>query len=64
MFSIKGFQTCRSKLPDELKTPQPDWKILCFKVKPKVTRKRSNEEADGEMDIGYVDEVEVKKQVQ
>jgi len=27
MFSIQGFLTCKSKLPDELKTPQPDLKI-------------------------------------
>ena len=38
--------------------------IHSFKVKPKVTKKQTNEEADGAMDIGYVDEVEVKKQVQ
>ena len=34
--------------------------IQSFKVKPKVTKKQTNEHADGAMDIGYVDEVEVK----
>jgi integrase len=37
--------------------------IHSFKVKPKITKKQTNEEADGAMDIGYVD-VEVKKSVQ
>jgi hypothetical protein len=27
MFSIQGFLTCMSKLPDELQTPQPDLKV-------------------------------------
>ncbi len=27
MFSIHGFLTCKSKFPDELQTPQPNWKI-------------------------------------
>jgi hypothetical protein len=37
--------------------------IHSFKVKPKVTKKQTNEEADGAMDIGYVDTIELKKSV-
>ena len=37
--------------------------IHSFKVKPKVTKKQTNEEADGAMDIGYVDEVVLRKTV-
>lgn len=36
-------------------------KAHSFKVKPKSCKEQPNEEADGAMDIGYVDEVEVKK---
>jgi hypothetical protein len=34
--------------------------IHSFKVKPKVTKKQTSEEADGAMDIGYVDELVIK----
>ena len=35
--------------------------IHSFKAKPKVTKKQTNEEADGAIDIGYVDEVQSKE---
>jgi len=38
--------------------------IHSFKVKPKVTKKQTNEEADGAMDIGYVDFPNIKKSSQ
>ncbi len=38
--------------------------IHSFKVKPKSNKKLSDDEIEGAMDIGYLDEVEVKKSVQ
>ena len=35
--------------------------IHSFKVKPKSNKKLSDDEIEGAMDIGYLDEVEVKK---
>jgi len=34
-----------------------------FKVKPKVTKQQSDEEFDGSMDIGYLDEGEFQKTI-